>query len=221
MAAGGSDLQRALRHLLPLDLGKVGQHGHAGQRLSNDAPGLRDLKGRQAIECAGEFVQVAGADHLDALDQRGFLGVTGRHDDALELLVAGKRGGRQDAAHMPDAAIQRQLADNHRAIEATEVELLGGHQQAERDGQVVAGADLAQVCRREADGDTVGGEVQAAVADGGADALTALFDGGIGQADEGEGGQAAAAVDLDFDDVAFQTEDGARIHLGEHGCRRW
>jgi hypothetical protein len=44
---------------------------------------------------------------------------------------------------------------------------------------------------------------QPAILDGGAHALAGLFDGGIGQADECERGQAAPGVHFDLDDLAF------------------
>ena len=82
-------------------------------------------------------------------------------------------------------------------------------QDADRNGEIVARPGLVQIGRGEVDGDAVARHHQAAVLDGGSYTLGGFFDGGIGQADEREGGQAARGVYFDLDDFAFQSDDGA------------
>ena len=53
------------------------------------------------------------------------------------------------------------------------------------------------------------GKMQARIFDGGLHALAALLHGGIGQADDDNGGQAVRIIHFDFDDDAFQPNHGA------------
>jgi hypothetical protein len=56
--------------------------------------------------------------------------------------------------------------------------------------QVEAGALLGYLCRGQVDGEPAGGELEAGVADRGANTLPRLLDGPVSQADDGEVGQA-------------------------------
>jgi hypothetical protein len=64
--------------------------------------------------------------------------------------------------------------------------LLGGGEDAERDWQIEPPRLLGQVGRRQVDGDALRGEFEAAVLDGGADAVLGFLDLGVGQADDGK-----------------------------------
>ena len=97
--------------------------------------------------------------------------------------------------------------------------LLGGEDDAHGDGQVVGRALLAQVGGGQVDGDALLGEVEAGVADGGAHPLLRLLDRRVGQADDGEGGQAGGDVHLHLDNGPVEAHHGAAIHLRQHVVR--
>ena len=60
------------------------------------------------------------------------------------------------------------------------------------------------------------GKMRAAVLDGGAHPLLRLGDGGVGQADDAEGGQPMPDIDLDLDQRAIQPDDRATARLRQH-----
>ena len=94
-----------------------------------------------------------------------------------------------------------------------------GSEDADGDGEVEAGAFFLEVGGREVDGDAGGGKVEAGVLDGGADAVARLADGGVGEADGGEGfflGFDAGEVDFHVDDVCVDAVDGGAASLEEH-----
>ena len=65
-----------------------------------------------------------------------------------------------------------------------------------------------------------GGQVEAGVADGGADAVAGFADGGVGQADGGEGlllGDKFGEVDLHIDERSIDAVDGGAASGEEHG----
>ena len=77
--------------------------------------------------------------------------------------------------------------------------------------------------RREVDGNASAvGPAEAAVADGGADALLRFLDGGVWQADDRRGGHLSAR-DIDFDVDEFAVEPNYRTaqDFGEHGGIVW
>ena len=96
-----------------------------------------------------------------------------------------------------------------------------GPEDTDGDGEIEAGALFFQVGRREVDGDAGGGDVEAAVADGGENAVAAFPDRGVGQADGREDHlvvDGAGVVDLDIDEVRVDAIDGGAACFEEHGC---
>lgn len=80
------------------------------------------------------------------------------------------------------------------------------------------GALLAHVGGREVDGDAPEGELEACILDAGADAFAGFLDGRVGQADDVEGRQATADVDLDIEGDALNAEECAGTDARErHG----
>ena len=67
---------------------------------------------------------------------------------------------------------------------------------------------LAAIGGGEVDRNSFARPLVARVADGGEDALFALAHGGIGQADDGKGGQRAVGVYFDVDGVGVDAEGG-------------
>ena len=84
-------------------------------------------------------------------------------------------------------AVEAELADEDEVADVADGEAAIGAEDADGDGKVEAGALFLEVGGREVDGDAGGRKVEAAVLDGGADAVAAFADGGVGQADDAEG----------------------------------
>ncbi len=166
---------------------------------------------------AHQLAEVAHGIDGHAGHEGRFRGIIGGHKDMLQPFGAGQGGQRQDALGVAGGAVQRQLADEDGLFQFVGPNLAGGSQHADGNGQVVSRAFLAQIGRGQIDGQAVvGGEAQAAVLDGGIDAVAALANGRIGQADQREVRRAADNIDFDFDQFGIQTNDGATENLGEH-----
>ena len=117
-----------------------------------------------------------------------------------------RRVGQGDhARHVAQRAVQAQFAAEGEALGAPGAQLAGGDEEADGDGQVEAGAALAHARGRQVDRDPPQRPRQAAREDGGADPVACLAHRGVGQAHDGEPGQAVGDVDLDRDGAA----DGA------------
>ena len=173
--------------------------------------------GLAPAQVTGNVGQRAHGEDVDALDQRGFGRVAGGDEEAAEAQPVRHARHGQHAVDVAHAAIQAQLAQQERVVQ------LGGHlargrQDAQGNGQVVGRAFLAQVGRRQVDGETVLRIEEAAVGDGGAHALTALAHGGVGQADERHLFKTAGNVDLDMDGLGIQPDHGTTVDLGKHGA---
>jgi len=61
------------------------------------------------------------------------------------------------------------------------------------------------------------GKMQARVFHGGLHALAALLHSRIGQAHDDDRRQAVRIIHFDFDDDAFESDDGAREYASKHG----
>ena len=95
-------------------------------------------------------------------------------------------------------------------------------QDADRDGQVEAGALLLQIGGREIDGDEGGRNQVAGVFDGRAHPVAAFADGRVRKADGVEVvliADYAAQIDFDVDQTGVDAVDGGAEGLEEHGWR--
>ena len=220
MPTGGGDLQGALDVFLAAHVVEVVSVVSVGG-LGGGALGLSpDSVGDGAL-FSGDFDPVAegvDGDDLNAVDQGGFFGVDGGDDDAADGGIAGGGGDGEDAADVSEFAVEGEFAHEEGVADGAFADLAGGDEHADGDGEVVAGALLADVGGGEVDGDALGGEAGAGVADGGADALAGFVDGGVGEADDGGLGQAAGDVDFDADGCAVEADDGSSVDSGVHGA---
>src|SRR5271165_1870835 len=124
------------------------------------------------------------AEDLDVFDDGGLGGVLRWYKQILDAALLRANGDGEDATNGPQAAIERQFADEkigfgiaNRAHGAKDG---GGH------GEVEAGALFANVGRGEVDRDGASRIPKAGVDESGLDAFAALLDGGIGHADGDE-----------------------------------
>jgi hypothetical protein len=212
MAPGGRDLQRAPGIGLAPDVGEV--------ELTADR--LRRVRGRRRrwpvppLQQGGDQRHRGHAQHLDPLDQRGLGGVLQRHDQALVAGLPSAGRERDRTRHRPQLAAQRQLAADRIGAEAVPGDLPRRRQQRDGEREVEAGAGLADVGRRQVRGQPLEWELETGVEERRADALARLADRRVREADDGEGRQAAADVDLDRDLDAVDALDRECCHACEH-----
>ena len=214
VAARAGDLQRPFYVLLAFDIPKVDEKARCVvvfKRKIIDVGGNR-LASVQVVDQPGQAV-----DGIDghALHQRGFGRVTYWHKEALEALLLGHRGHRQNPVHVAHIPVQTQLAHNQRILQIGQQLARGGHH-PQRDGQVIGRAFLADVRRGQVDGQPGLGEVKAAVADGRAHPFPALAHSRVGQADDSQLFQSIADVHFHLHRRCIQPDDCATLNFGKH-----
>ena len=159
--------------------------------------------------------EMRDGNHADAFDGRGLRRVAGGHDDLLEARVASRQREAQRTAHGADLPIQAELSHEHAAHRDGRTNP-ANPEQPDRHGQIQGGAALAEVRRREIDGDGTGGERVSAVAQGRADALTRLPDRRVGQTHDRETRQPVGGIDLHVEHASLHTERGGGMNASEH-----
>ena len=157
--------------------------------------------------------------HLVAADRRRFTGVLRRHDQPPHLLAAGPGGDGQHAADRAESSVEGQLADEERARQRRRVDdaRRGEHPDGDRD--VVGGAVLAQIGRRQVDRDPARRQLEAAVLQRAADPNPPLANAGVGQPDDVAAGEADRHVDLDVDRSGFDSHHRGGGDTREHAAR--
>lgn len=218
VAPGGGDLDRTAERVLTLDLGKV-TRARVGRGRGRERGRVRDRReGDFSGEEARGLVQRRGGDGGDTLHQRGFVRRGGReqHPALTELFGEARDGeGAADRSGRPGEA---ELAGDQIVGGAGRGQLVGGHQQPERDRQVVERALFAQMAGREVDGRARPRGFEAAVAERGENAVVRLLHGGVREADEDQLWFAAlAGVDLHVDQLRFDPLEGGGGERGQHG----
>ena len=124
--------------------------------------------------------------------------------------------GEEDTWRRNNAPVERKLAHRDPVSELFGIGDAHGGEQCQRDRQVVMRAFLGQVGRRKVDRDPLGGQRQSHGRQRGLHALAALTDRLVGQADDGESGQAWRNLALDLDRTCFQSEIGNGPDQGDH-----
>src|SRR6185437_12735983 len=183
------DLERALGNVLSAYVAKVGEvierPFKEGARFYAQRLGF-DRAVRCGVEQFADFEQTTDRIDAHAVDDGG-LACVGRGDDEVaDASVFGGDGDGQHALHGADAAVQAKLADQDEVAEVADGERVVGAEDAGGDGEIEAGALFLEVGGCEVDGDARGRNVEAAVLDGGADAVAAFADGSVGQTDDTE-----------------------------------
>jgi hypothetical protein len=224
VTTGGGDLEGALGGLLAANVGEV-----EGEMLElvKDLSGFDFEGGCLNAAVAGLVEQVADLEEgldgidVDALDDGGFAGVGFGDDEVFDAALAGGDGDGQHAGNGAEGAVEAELADEEEVGEVAELERAVSAENADRHGEVEAGAFFFNVGGGEVDGDVGGGELEAGVADGGADAVTAFANGGVGKADRVEVvflGLHAGEVHFDVDDAGIDAVNGGAEGGEEHGA---
>ena len=206
VSAGDGDLDGAAQRVLALDLGKVAGALVLGA-LEGDGLFVR-VGGDVAFagEEAHGFVERAHGVHGDAFDEGSLGRGVGGDDQAAAAERAGELGHGEGAAHGAGAAGEAEFAGDEVVVDRSGLDLAGGDEDADRDGQVVERAFLAQGAGGEVDGGAGAGRLEAAVAEGGEDAVVGFLDGGVGQADQHEFGVADfAGIHLHVDGLGLDA----------------
>ena len=213
VAAGGRELERASRALLAAHVGEIGL---IGLRLLVGRLGGR--RPQLAAEVGDRLGEVAHRHGLDAA-QLGLARRLGGAEDPLEPGAPRALGDGERAAHGPDAAVERELADGRVLGEPLGRKLPRRRQHRERDREVEAGSFLAQTGGSEVDGDPLQRPFELRGADAAADAVLGLGAGAVGEPDDREAREAAVDVRLDLDAPRLEADervgDGAREHSRE------
>ena len=227
VSAGQRDLEAASCLELAADLRQVGDGPRHRDRLGRAAvdgtlaaqldprPAHRDAPRSPAAHPLHHVADRLDRCQLDPLDQPRLGRGGGRHHDPP---VAPPREGvdhRQDPGHRADLAAERELAD-HRPADAVGPDLLRAEQDPQRDREIERGARLAQLGRREVDGDAARRVLEAGVAQRAADPFAGLLERRVGKADDREAGQAGSDVDLDADHAAGEADERGGGNGREH-----
>ena len=218
VASGAGDFDGALGGLLSADVFEVDE-----ELLRFAQQGIAvGFDGNDAVAGVDEVDHVEQRAHgvdVDAGDHGGFFGVGFGNDHAGDLSSAGFDGDGQGSANAANTAVEGEFSDEEAVGHFFFGEAAVGSDDAEGHGQVESGAFFLDVGGGEVDGDVGGGNVVAAVLQRGADAVAALADGGVGQADGVEVvliALDAGAVDFDLNDVGVDAVDGGAESFIEH-----
>ena len=212
---GGGDLEGALGVRVAPHVGEIEAVALALPTGPTGAEGRADVP--LAIQVLHRVVQGGDGNDVDAFHHAGLRGIRGGHENGREALPPRVQGHRQHAAHRAHAAVERQLAHHERALQPAGLDQPGGAEDADRDRQVEGGAFLADIGGRQVDGDAVDRELEARVADGGADPVAALAHGRVGEADGVEGGQPRGDVHLHEDGGGLDPAERGGANAREHG----
>ena len=152
----------------------------------------------------------------EVVDEPRLAGVGGGDRDAGASARCGLLRHREHAVQRPDRAVERELARKPPAGERLGRELLRRAEDGRGDRQVEPRTRLAQVGGRQARGDPLERELEAAVDDRGPHPLARLPHRRVRQPDERERGQAAVDVDLDVDRQRVDALEGHGPGAGKH-----
>ncbi len=220
------DLQRPLDMLLPAHVGQIVREAVVVCWVQERAVGHIWRDALLAAQMARQLRQRLHGKHRHILDQRRLRRIHLRHEDRLDATLARQRHHRQDTVGMAQTAVQAQLAEKETALRGADTSgraewghLLGGHQNRDGDGQVVGRASLAQIRRRQVDGDAPQRKDAAAILDGSAHPLLGLVHRRIGQPHDSESRQSVPDVHLDLDQRTVQPDHRAGTRLRQHAGR--
>ncbi len=218
VATGGGDLEGAFHGLLSADFREV------ERALRRDVGSVRrrrlHLGGLGAAQHGHGLAQVPGRDDRDAVDERRFGRVGARDHHVRASGGPCCRRDRQRAPDRPHAAVERELARDGDAAQVVVEGMAGRREHGERDRQIVRGAFLSEVRRREVHGDAAGRNLEAGIAECRPDTVLALADARVRQADGLRVGNAGREVDLDLDGMRVDADERARDDGREHGRER-
>ena len=216
VSARRSDLQRPFHMRLPFHVGEVLgiPQRLCAERLSGGRLRRNDL--RLAVQAGDDLPERRDADRVDPLHDRRLGGIPGRqHQPPQPFGTRPDRQG-QHAPHGFHRSVERQFADEHRAVHRLGVDAAHRRKNAHGDRQVEARTLLAEVGGSQIDDHFFARHPFAGVLERRADALFALFHGVVRQSHEVQPQPAARDVDLDGHRHGVDPGKGACISANEH-----
>ena len=215
VAPGGGDLERPAPRRCPFTSARSGHEVRRADRYRGAATGSGSHSPRMYATASARWRTGTGS----TPGQRHLGGRLGGAEHELDPGPSRPLGHDQRSPDRPHPAVERQLADGGVRPERARRNLVRGGEDGERDRQVEAGALLAQVGRRQVDGDAPERPLQLGRDDAAANALLRLLAGAVGQPDDGEGRHPLLQVRLDFDPPRLQPDERVGQHLREHTFR--
>lgn len=218
VTAGGGRGQRGASPGQPADVGQV-ERLVVEQALGIGCGWGREVGPRRlSLQARPQRGEIADGAHRDARHEGRLTGVGLGDGDGPGARRSERGDEGQGAGYRAHGAVEAQLAEHPHTVEATRRQLVAGEEDGSGEGQVEPRARLADGRRRQVDGDPLLGPRQLRGEDGGPDAVACLAHGGVGEADDGEAGKAAADVDLHADGVTLDPDEGGGADDGErHG----
>ena len=191
--------------------GRAGRRGRArpAPASSRSGSGSGRCGAHSPAASAGSCARLSSADHLDAAGQRRLGAVLGRDDDRLG--AAARAPPRRSPARPgtgrtePSSASSPTIASRGSRPSSSWPEAVSS---AAAIARSMPGPGLAQAGRREVGDDPAQRELEAAVDQRRPHPLARLPHRGVGEADDGEGRQAAVDVDLDPDRAGRRCRRG-------------
>ena len=180
-------------------------------------PGRRTDGARRIVERADRFGERRHAEHVEARDDRRLAGVRRGQQNRRQCRRASPprrsaaRRGCRGSIRRATARRGAPISANMPALDDT-----GRRQDAQRDREIERGAGLADIGRREVDGDPVRRELEPGVADRALHAIAALRTLASGRPDHRERRHAERHVDLDVHRASLYAEDRSRSKTREH-----
>ena len=219
VAAGAGNFERAPGEELPADVGQVGASANPREAAGGGGSGRGGTRDGLLSACDGV------GERRDRETSSGRRRSPLRWRSAPAAACRRRRRAwppRQSAARpardgSSRRATARRAARDRRCAAARQT--LRG-EDAERDRKIEGRAGLADVGRREVDGDAMGRKLEAGIADCAAYAVAAFADAGVGQADHREHRHAERHVHLDVHGEGVDAEDRRRPKARQHAGNR-
>ena len=153
MASGRSDLQPALRGLLPDDLGEVHDSAVRGAcrtgsgRITTAVPHQKVLAELFPGKYPQHVIQSLHSEYVNILILDSFHGGIQRQDASQQVLPERQLHCRKRSRHLPDASVQAQLPHDHILLQKRQFPLPGSCYDAKGNRHVISAALLVDIGR--------------------------------------------------------------------------
>ena len=209
--------QRPLHILLSPHVRKVAirQRGFPNQRPSVSAKWRR--RAGRLLQKSMAFADIRHGKHLHIADQRSLPCVAGRHHHRRHAFFSGAHHHGQHAPNRAYVAVQRQFSDNACTRQRFAARVWHvRRQQPHRDREVERGAFFPEVGGGQVDGDFAVRQRNARILKCGIDAVAALPNGSVRQANYGVTGQARGNAGFNLDGKGVYAAGGGAPNVRKH-----
>ena len=172
------------------------------------------------VQCGDRLGERTDGIEVEAGDDCRLAVVRARQEERAEALAPRRRSHGQHATCGLNAAIERESAEQQHVVHITSLDKSCRGEDRDGNGQVERAPFFLDVGRSEADGDAVQWEIETRVADRTADAIAALPDAGVRQADHRERRNSERHVDFHVHRTGVDAEDRCGPYTGEHALAR-